>query len=181
MGTAERIRKRIPCNVSFRDARRSGMVLNLSQSGLFVQTTVSASRGDDVDLLLNMPHLPEPIPIRAKIVWSRRVDPQFRSVVQGGFGARIEAASERYFGVLQDIADMRSAPVASAKAAAVTKPEARSGDRYRVRVKLLGSPRSRYLTVVAHSEQEAEQRALQKAGEGWSLLDSPVREPSATS
>jgi hypothetical protein len=97
------------------------------------------------------------------------------------FKEALVRASERYFGVLQDIADMRSAPVASEKAAAVTKPKTRSGDRYRVRVKLLGSPRSRYLTVVAHSEREAEQRALQKAGKGWSLLDSPVREPSAAS
>lgn len=181
MAPAERIRKRIPCNVSFREAKRSGMVLNLSQSGLFVQTTVSAKCGDDVDLLLNMPHLPEPIPIRAKIVWSRRVDPQFRSVVQGGFGARIEAASEHYFGVLQNIAELREEPSVSRRPERTAVNRESAENRYRVRVKLQGSPRSRFMSVTAGSKKEAEQRALKKAGKGWSLLESPVLEPSATS
>ncbi|NNL86543.1 MAG: PilZ domain-containing protein [Myxococcales bacterium] len=101
---AERIRKRVPCDIRLRDARRSGMVLNLSRSGLFVQTTVAAKPGEDVELLLNAPQTRIAIPVNAQIVWNRVVNPQFRSVVQGGFGARIRAASDDYYELLRDYA-----------------------------------------------------------------------------
>ncbi len=109
------------------------------------------------------------------------MDPQFRSVVQGGFGARIEAASEEYFDILHGLSSPSPIAPGPVRAKPVKSAEQPAGERYRVRVKLQGSPRSRYLTVVASSEHEAEQRALKEAGQGWSLLDAPVREPSATS
>ncbi len=178
---AERIRKRVPCDVRFRESHRSGMVLNLSKSGLFVQTTLGAKPGEPVELFLNAPNSPVAIPVRAEVVWNRVVNPTFRSVVQGGFGARISAASDDYYELIGASAGpVRPDRVIAARTSSAA-PSAREletpAESYRVRVKLEGKPRSRFVTVSAASAQDAEKRALERLGKGWTILSGAVLDP----
>jgi hypothetical protein len=163
------------------------MVLNLSQSGLFVQTTVAAKPGEDVELLLNAPQTRIAIPVNAQIVWNRVVNPQFRSVVQGGFGARIRAASDDYYELLRDYAPFddggsRQPTFVSTRPALAIETELTNDRfRYRVHVKLEGKPRSRFVTVTAASKKEAEKEALARVGRGWTVLAGPILETPSDS
>ena len=75
------------------------MVLNLSGTGLFVQTNASAQPGDPVELTLG-----GSIPVTGEVVWRRQVAPMLRSVAEGGVGVRIRNAPEAYY-LLPEAAD----------------------------------------------------------------------------
>ena len=105
---APRIKKRLPCDVRVTGRQHSGMVLNLSPRGLFVQTHASVGPGDAVDVSLRVPAFGEPISLRTRVVWRRVVPQQLRNVAEGGFGVQIENASEDYYRYLTSILSARS-------------------------------------------------------------------------
>lgn len=98
-----RVRKRLPCHIHVTGRRHTGMVLNLSPRGLFVQTSAPADPGDAVDLDLRLPLFPDPVPVRARVVWKRVVPQHLRNVAEGGFGVRIENVPEGYYRYLSTI------------------------------------------------------------------------------
>ena len=95
-----RIAKRVPCAVHVGQRRFSGVVLNVSQGGLFVQTSADASQGANIDLELSIPERRDLVPLCASVVWKRVVPHQLRSLAQGGFGVRITQAGETYYQLL---------------------------------------------------------------------------------
>ena len=93
----QRIAKRIPCSVGIGEQRHNGLVLNVSQGGLFVQTSAVMPAGEAVVLKLTPPEGADAIPVQARVVWKRSVPHELRTSAQGGIGLRIEQADERYF------------------------------------------------------------------------------------
>ncbi len=101
----KRFRKRIPCAFNAGGRSCSGLVLNVSRSGLFLQTSVPEDSGAVVDLELNPPDRREPIALTARVVWRRAVPAQLRTVVDGGLGMQIIWADEAYYGLLSALVD----------------------------------------------------------------------------
>jgi Tfp pilus assembly protein PilZ len=163
-----RFRKRVPCRLRTADGAHTGMVLNVSRGGLFVQTSAGASPGESVRLDLALGDA-EPLAVDARVVWRRVVAPHLRSVSAGGMGVRVHAASDAWLGFVAGLAS--SAPAEAGAAAALPA--------YRVRLRLGTSPRTRLLTVAAADEAEARRRALQQAGAHWVVLDLARSEPAA--
>ena len=94
-----RFRKRLPCHIRVNQSSYSGIVLNLSRTGLFVQTAAIARPGGTIELELN-----GEIPLQAQVVWTRRAPRQLRSVSRGGIGVRIVGATESYYHLLAEAA-----------------------------------------------------------------------------
>jgi len=157
-----RFKKRVPCRLQLPGGSHSGMVLNVSRGGLFVQTSAGASPGEAVHLDLAVEGS-EPVPVDARVVWRRVVAPHLRTVSTGGMGVHIQYASDAYFGLVAGLA--AGAPTNEAEPA----PRA-ARPCYHVRLRLAGSPRSRSVVVEAADEAEARQRALDLAGHGWLVL-----------
>jgi len=151
----------MPCAVNVGRRRYAGVVLNLSQGGLFVQTNADAPRGAAVGIDLNTPEHPQAIPLRAQVVWRRIVPPALRTAAHGGMGVRILQADESYYQLLS--AWLRAAPE--------IRPEEQARLTYRVRVRDDQGPRSRCLAIEASSPDEACNEALRWAGGGWRVLD----------
>jgi len=103
----ERFRKRIPCAFKAGGRSHSGLVLNVSRSGLFLQTSVPEGSGAVVDLELNPLDRAEPIALSARVVWKRAVPAQLRTVVNGGLGMQIIWADEAYYSLLSSLVDAR--------------------------------------------------------------------------
>ncbi len=97
-----RYRTRVPCRVQVGESSHFGVVLNLSRMGLFVQTSASVSAGDPVELTFE-----GEAPLRAEVVWQRRVPPALRTVAHGGAGLRIIGAPEEYYWLLAKAASVR--------------------------------------------------------------------------
>jgi Tfp pilus assembly protein PilZ len=173
-----RIAKRVPCAVRLGQRRFSGVVINISQGGMFVQTSADAGQGANVDLELSVPKHREVVPVCASVVWKRVVPHQLRSVAHGGFGVQITRAAETYYQLLA--AWMRvevpasSGPAPSSGASREAAPRARADTQtstYRLRVREASGPRSKTLAIEAASAEEAGAEALRRAGAGWRIID----------
>jgi hypothetical protein len=157
-----RFKKRLPCRLRAPGGAASGMVLNVSRGGLFVQTSAAASPGETVHIDLGVDDV-VPLAVDACVVWRRVVGAHLRSVSTGGFGARIQYAPDAWFGFLSGLAGSEVDAPASARVAV--------GAVYRVRLRLAGSPRTRILVVECRDEAAARERALAVAGAQWVVLD----------
>ena len=162
---APRLAKRMTCAVSFGEQRYTGVVLNVSQSGLFVQTAAPPDRGEGVDLELNPPGDAAAIPLQAEVVWRRVVPSQLRSSAHGGMGVRIVRADETYYNALADWMRISLEEEKRLAGPSVETPA------WRVRVRAVGTVRTRFVSVDADSDEAARSAALAYVGEGWQVLD----------
>jgi hypothetical protein len=169
-----RYKKRMPCYLSFAGHRHPGIVLNISHSGLFVQTSMRAQPGTTLEVQLSGSSSLQPIALQARIVWKRVVSQQLRSVRQAGLGLAIHDASVRYDGLVYDIEasrqnDTPTSPQGTAHP--LTPPTFNCQGEYRIRLGLQGTQRSRTLTIQAVTEQNAREIAVQKCGQRWTILE----------
>jgi Tfp pilus assembly protein PilZ len=163
----------MPCAVHVEGRRYSGVVLNVSQGGLFIQTSASPGRGDEVEVELNTPEAERSIPVQGKVVWRRVVPHQLRSMARGGMGVQIQRADESYYMLLARwmrtelpvASPTPSGPAAGARASADSELPS-----WRVRVRAVAGPRTRTLTLEAESSSSARELAMTHVGEGWRVL-----------
>jgi Tfp pilus assembly protein PilZ len=166
-----RISKRMPCRVKAADSIFGGMVLNVSRGGLFVQTTARVDPGTELWLELNASAERETIELGTQVVWKRVVPVSLRGVTTGGVGLKIQTAPESYYAFLMQL----MAGAAASRDRAGERPEGPAGaemPRFRVRLKQAQGSRSRTLTLVCRSEDEARRSALEQVGPGWVVLES---------
>jgi hypothetical protein len=160
------------------------MVLDLSPSGLFLQTSAKLGPGDRVELELRLPSEKEPLGIVAEVARRKIVPARLLTVAQGGVGLRIVSAPEPYFAFLGSLSpDRFESPPPGRRAMPPPGPGTAQADpaeptgarrhrvrRHRVRVKQIGGSRSRTLVVSGDSAEEAERAAMAELGEGWKVL-----------
>jgi Tfp pilus assembly protein PilZ len=158
-----RYRKRLPCRLEVPNGAYSGMVLNLSRGGLFVQTSAAASPGEAVHLDLSL-GVAFAIGLDGRVVWRRVVAPHLRAVSTAGMGVHIQYANDAYFGFVARLAEgVPADEPAAARGAA--------GPSFRVRLRLAGGSRTRVLTMTGADEAEVRESARQQAGPQWAVLD----------
>ena len=157
---APRITRRLSCDLFFAGARHQGVVLNVSRSGLFVQTSVAAQPGSNVGIKLNGPQ-GENLELDTKVVWKRIAELQITGITRSGVGLQIRHASPGYLEFLENLAQRKIRPA----------PASATLMRYQVRVEVAGEPRSRTLTVFAETREAASFQALEKVGEGWTVIE----------
>ena len=166
-----RFKKRVPCDLIVAGARHPGIVLNLSRSGLYVQTSVTFHRGDWVTVDLNSEIATDAIGLDAVVMWNKKVAAQLRGVRHGGIGLQIRNAGRAYYDLLSEVAG-ESGTTVRVDAKAAEPVEVHTEPVYRVRVRLREMPRSKTLWVSAGSEGEARSKAIARAGEGtWEILE----------
>lgn len=187
------------CRVHVEGRQHNGIVLDLSGSGLFIQTGAKLAPGVRVDIDLSLPEGDARMQI--EVVRRKQVPPQLLTVAQGGIGVRILSAPEAYYRFLQDLQEKerelearaaasqpqaatpaRPAPVSPKPVAAPPKrvlpppppppppkPEPPK-PRFRVRVCQTQGARSRVIDVAAASADAAARQVLGELGEEWKLL-----------
>ena len=179
---AKRAKRRLACRLVVGGQRFSGVILDLSSSGIFVQTTARPRPREPVTIEISIPSRQEPLRLDAQVARLRLVPPRLVVVAQGGVGLRITNAPEDYFTFLSGVLPVLAARMtvaerlADARGAAASPPPADAPPpapqrSYRVRMSQLGGARSRTLQIEAGSAQEASALALEATGDGWKVLD----------
>jgi Tfp pilus assembly protein PilZ len=173
--TEPRFKKRIPCRLKVGGNPHAGMALNLSKSGLFVQTSAGPPRGTSVVVDLDVADDEQTISVEARVVWRRVVAPHLRTISQAGVGLRIESAPEAYYhylsGVVGQAVGSRSSSAGETVAPEPEAPSDCAATEFRVRVKQEGGSRSRTVMLQCESEAEARNEALKVVGMGWMVLE----------
>ena len=191
---ARRAKKRLACALIVGRQRFSGVIIDLSSTGVFVQTTARPPVGEAVALELGIPGRKQTIRLQAQIVRLRVVPAQLLNLAQGGIGLRITNAPESYFEFLSE-ALPRLAPSGpdapettdreargtvplgsrSGRAAPQSAPRAPepkpTGRAFRVRVRQIGGARSRTLRLRAATARDAAAAGLREVGAGWKVLE----------
>lgn len=155
----ERKKRRLPCSIRNQSQRFSGMVVELSATGLFLQTRARVDLGDDLELEVSVPCRAEPISLTVSVVREKRVPARLRSVAQGGIGTRILAAPEAFYEYLLSL-----------------DPEvdeaAREPDRsFQICARQMGGPRTRRLFMTADDLEDARAEATRHLGADWEILE----------
>jgi hypothetical protein len=174
---AKRIRRRMACELKAEGRQQRAIVLDLSRTGLFVQTSARLAPGAQVELWLQFEDQREPILLRAAVARQKAVPSNLTSVAQGGVGLRIVDAPRAYYELLGETGPPPAATTGPASKPAAPAPvEAKAAapapalPRFRVRVKQSDGPRSRILDIVAETAERAVAAALAQVGKGWEAL-----------
>lgn len=166
---AKRHKWRLACEVVSDGRSQRAIVLDLSKSGIFVQTGTRLPPGSEVEVRLLLTDTSEPILLRASVARNKQVPPQLTSVARGGVGLRILDAPAAYYDTIASLEGGDSLRQASAPAAPPAAPEP-ARTRFRVRVKQSDGPRSRSVEILPESPDEARARALAQVGAGWEAV-----------
>lgn len=163
-----RVRRRIPCELITAERRFTGIVLDVSVDGLFVQTSAVMPAGTSVHVRVSATPQSPAMMFEARVARSKRVPPQLVAAASGGVGLRVVRPPPE-FALLQG-AGAEAAPEAAAPRAPAP-PAAPPLPRFRVRLQQKVGNRSRAVVVEAADAGAARARALREAGVGWDVLE----------
>jgi hypothetical protein len=170
--------------------RQNGFVLDLSRTGLFIQTSADPNPGERLDIEVVIGD--QVLPMHVEVARRKKVPPQLLTVAQGGIGVRILSAPEAYYTALAELKgpnrDVRggatprpaarrpgpakpsaSGPVARAPAAPASPDPELPG--FRVRVAQVNGTRTRTVRVSARDEAQARLQVKDDLGEEWKILE----------
>ena len=152
--------RRIPCKLFVGERGFSAFVLDLSVSGLFIQTHARPEIGERLRIQLALAGAP--FDLSVQVVRAKQVPQTLLAQAKGGIGVRIVTAPAEYGRLLAELGIGENA-----------KPfelESEPGRRFRVVAAQLGGSRSRRVDVVASDPDEAHERALEELGSGWKVI-----------
>ena len=166
-----RFKKRLPCKVKLGASEYAGMIVNLSRSGLFVQTGAVPGPGDVVEVALRAPLASPDLVLQSRVVWKKLVPHPLRHRLVGGIGLQIEHAPDSYYSLVAAVERLYSQVPRTLRAHSVREDGPPPGARKRFRIDLqqIGGTRSRTLEVDAETEADARRSALDLAGPDWSI------------
>jgi Tfp pilus assembly protein PilZ len=170
---AKRHRWRLPCELVFDGVAQRAIVLDLSTSGVFVQTGARLRPGTDVEIRLQLATAAEPLLLRARVARAKQVPSQLTTVAHGGIGLRLREAPKAYFEAIEALESgksLRGHVPESAVPGEAKKPAAPARPRFRVRVQQSDGPRSRTIELAADNEAQARAFALRECGSGWEAV-----------
>lgn len=143
-------------------------VLDLSSTGLFVQTGARLRPGADVEVRLQLANLPEPLLLRARVARTKQVPTQLTTVAHGGVGLRLREVPKQYLAAIEKLDS--GAGLRSAETPKPPPPAAAARTRFRVRVRQTDGPRSRSIELHADDAEQARVLALREVGKGWEAV-----------
>lgn len=162
-----RRRRRMPCELWVGGRSYHGFVLDLSERGLYVQTSVAPRPGEPVRVQIR-DGADGRLELEARVARRYAVPQRLASVVRGGVGLRLTETPPGYERLVAERGrpgSVETGPVEAAEEA----PRAR---RFRVLCRKSGSARSRSVEVEAATGEEARAAARRKLGEGWEPVSS---------
>jgi len=172
-----RYKKRIPCEFEDDQGRHLGMVLNVSQGGLFVSSRVTPKVGSRVVLHFAPDNGPRSTDVAARVVWKCKVHRSAVAIRDSGIGLEVEGDSDRYDALMQHLVPALAAEAEGAPEEATAATP--TSTMFCVRAALVGTPRTRSVEVRAADDREASARVLENLGEGWQVIEvAPAASPA---
>jgi hypothetical protein len=152
--------RRIPCKLFIGEREYAAMVLDLSVSGLFIQTHARPRIGARLRLLLAPPTAA--LELSVQVMRAKQVPQSLMAIAKGGIGVRIVSAPGEY--------DRLLAELGIGENAEPFELESEPGRRFRVYAAQLSGSRTRRVDMAASDPDEARNLALEELGEGWKVL-----------
>jgi hypothetical protein len=117
---SKRIKKRLGCSLQIEGRHHSGVVIDVSATGLFVQTNARPDPGTPVSLEMSVPGAPRPLFFQAVVARQKLVPPQLVTVAQGGIGLLLQNAPEDWYGFIAGAGPQQTEEIPSGASAEKT-------------------------------------------------------------
>jgi hypothetical protein len=195
---SDRSKQRAPCTITLDGRRHSGFVLDLSRTGLFIQTSAKPLPGQRLDIELSVRG--ETLRMHVEVARRKQVPPQLLAVAHRGVGVRVLSAPEGFYQLLADFqakgsegsseplkgrvpASRAASTPPGRKASRTVRPPNRERPRttpgpepaaaceFRVRVKQVSGTRTRTLRIRAADEAAARCEVTSDLGDEWKILE----------
>ncbi len=177
-----RVKCRLRCTLESGEMQAQGLILDISQEGLYVQTKLAPPRGT-LTVRIPDPEGVDEIVLTARVRRQRKIDVRLSTFDSSGLGLMIVSAPDSYTSL---IAGSDGSPGRSeASQGGEGEPEVASGGgrsgrageppeepelpAFRVRVSQRGTPRTRALIRHAETAKDAEQKVLRELGGDWEI------------
>lgn len=166
-----RIPRRLTCEIVLADGRRtSGIIRDLSERGVFVQTLASPNLNSVVEVVFVGSDHQLPIRVEAGVARKRVVPARLQAIMPAGIGLELLPPRTDYerwvFRPARPALDRSDSPLDAFAA----QPEQRVR-AYRFHLIHPGRVENQVLTIRCESEGGARARALARAGAGWKIAD----------
>ena len=99
---APRHKRRMTCELRYDGRKASGIVLDVSSSGLFVQTSARPAPGAIFHLMLEARGDTPELDLRVRVARQRRTEPRLAALVPPGLGLQILDAPSAYFDLVEN-------------------------------------------------------------------------------
>lgn len=167
-----RLRWVLPCRVATAAGRRSGVIRDVSDRGLFVETEAHPTPNSVVELLFDAHHQVPDFSFIAGVARTRRSPAHLASALPSGIGLEVippREAFERWIlaAVRPRLPEPECVGLAPLGASRQTGP-----GRYRVRLIRQDRPGSQIVTLRCESEEDARRTALSRMDGLWRVADS---------
>ena len=169
---SERAQCRLRCELVRARERASGIVLDISEGGLSVQTQLEVEQGTALAVRIQLPN--EGWLELEALVWHvRKGRHRQTNELRVVLGLMLAKAPEAYFELLPRATQTEPAPPADE---VESQQPALAGDSsslcaFRVRIRARSGPRTRELSLSAESDDEARSLAVAELGRDWDVLE----------
>lgn len=156
-----RVQRRLSCELWVAGKRHSGIVRDVSELGIYVQTRVRAGSGDAIELVFPAAAGQPEVRIQTRVARLDRLAAQFAIQGAGGLGLELIEPAGALAPLLAG-AGFTAGPPTPVPDAAPVRP-------FRVKLVALSGGQTQTIRVNAPGKEGARSRALARAGKGWKI------------
>jgi hypothetical protein len=165
-----RVPRRLTCDIAWSGRRSSGIVRDITDRGLFVQTLADPKPNSVVELIFAASGSQPEIRLEAGVARKRIAPPRLRASVPSGVGLEVLPPRTEYERWLSQPARPRLG-----ESIVVASPYRAQGEQavkaFRFRLIRRDRLASQSLTIRCETEAGARARALARIGTGWKIAD----------
>lgn len=183
---APRKKKRLSCELIIGESRYSGIVVDISASGMFVQTSGKPTPGERAELSLSLPGVDGPVRMEARVARKKVVPPQLLTLAQGGVGLAFDRPADAYLDYIAEISAEHAEAAQNIRARMSRRPAGGGGNgsargarvrrdgpvvrRFRVHAVETATGKKNSFLLSCVTEQEAQDELLKQLGDAWQTL-----------
>lgn len=158
-----RQQRRLTCELWLEGRRHGGILRDVSEVGLYVQTRAKAAPGSELELVFKAERAQPELRVQARVARAERLAAHFSSAGAGGLGLEILHAIPGLEGLLASAGFTGASPAVAAEIGSLRA--------FRVKLREIRGARVQTVAVQAPSVQAARSRALARAGAGWKIAE----------
>jgi hypothetical protein len=181
---APRKKKRLSCEIVVNESRYSGIAIDVSATGIFIQTNLKPAPGSVVKVGIQLPGIDEPVMLEARVARKKNVPPELLTLAHGGIGLALVRPGDRYLDFIAELSPEHAEAVAGvrSKTSSVRRgggsggaARTRSGSttaikRFRIHAVETASGKRNSFLATCETEQEASDELLKQLGDEWQVL-----------
>jgi Tfp pilus assembly protein PilZ len=158
-----RQQRRLSCELHLAGKRHTGIVRDVSEIGIYVQTRAKAAAGERIELVFAASGAQQEVRVKTRVVRLDRLTAHFATSGAGGLGLELTEPAGGLDHLLVEAGFANGAPAPAGQVVAMKL--------FRVKLTAITGGGTQTVRVNAPGKEGARSRALARAGKGWKVSE----------